>query len=375
MMDILELAERYEEFYVPAFAVKVRGQDLVRELLLTVTRAEIDLKEKTAGRFSFTVANAFDWESSAFVSTQNGRQINLTEYFEFGSETEILIGYGDPARLQAMIQGIITEISTSFDEGGNPDLTVSGFDKLHLLTIGKEAKNWEDSRDSDAVRELLDVTGLRLDIQETTPIKQRIDKAQQTSMDFIIEIADANSVTFYVRGDTFYFGPRRDSERVDLELEWGRGLLSFSPEANLAMQVGNVEVRGVSAEEGELIVGQASAGEETDSDSGSTSGSQQVSRAMETDTTITIRTGIRTQEEADRLAQAILDERSQDFVQGIGESIGLPEIVPNINISIQGLGQPFSQNYYISAAKHTISASGYRTSWNAKQNNVEESGR
>ena len=372
-MDIIELATKYKEFYAPAFTVKVNGRDLVRELFLTVTTAEVDLKEKTAGRFSFTVANAFDWEPGAFVSTQDDRQINLTENFEFGSQVEMLLGYGDPATLQSMLKGMITEISTSFNEGGNPELTVSGFDKLHLLTLGKEAQYWEKSRDSDAVKDLVSITGLTMNIEETTPVKQRIDKAQKTSMQFIQELVENNSTTFYAKGDTFYFGPRKESETIELELEWGKGLLSFSPEANLAMQVGNVEVRGVSAEEGELIIGRASAGEETDSGSSGSSGSEQVSRAMDTDTTITLRTNIRTQEEADRLAQAILDERSQDYIQGNGESIGLPEIVPNINISIQGIGQPFSQTYYISSARHAISASGYMTSWNARQNSLQES--
>ena len=372
METILTLAKTYEEFYVPAFAVKVNGEDLVRKLFLTVTSAEVDLNEKTVGRFSFTVANAFNWESRAFITAQEESQINLIELFEFGSEVEILLGYGDPTNLPSMINGIITEIGTSFSEGGNPELNISGYDKLHLLTIGKEAKNWEDKSDSEVVEEIVSVTGLSTEITDTIPSKPRIEKAQETSLEFMNKLAERNSSIFYVQNNTFYFGPRKNNPPADIELEWGKGLLSFSPEANLAMQVGNVEVISVSAEKGELITGRASAGKEMNSSSQSASASEQVSRALDVDTTMTVRASVHTQQEADRLAQAILDERSQDFIKGNGESIGLPEIVPNINISIKGIGKPFSQNYYISSAKHSISSSGYKTSWQAEQNNLQE---
>jgi len=46
-------------------------------------------------------------------------------------------------------------------------------------------------------------------------------------------------------------------------LEWGRGLLSFKPEANLAGQVSLVEVRGWNPKTKETFLGTASAGQES----------------------------------------------------------------------------------------------------------------
>ncbi len=372
-MNIIDLGIKYKDFYVPAFKVMVNGKDLVRELFLTVTTTEVDLKEKTAGRFSFTVANAFDWEERSFVSIQNNSRLNLIELFEFGSEVEILFGYGDPSELPLILRGIITEISTSFSEGGIPELSVSGYDKLYYLTIGKETRNWEQKRDSDVVSELVEGTGLSLNVEETIPEKPRIEKGQESDMDFLIKLAERNSFTFYVRENEFYFGARNKNATGDIELEWGKGLLSFSPEANLAGQVGSVEVRSVSAERGELIIGRAFAGDESDTRPRARSGSEHISGALNNQPSITVRASVHTQEEADRLAQAVLDERGQNFITGNGESIGLPEILPDINLEIKELGQPFSQIYYINGAKHTINGSGYKTSWNAEQNRLEES--
>ena len=57
-----------------------------------------------------------------------------------------------------------------------------------------------------------------------------------------------------------------------------------------------------------------------------------------------MRAAVHTQAEADARAKAILDERAQDFVTGSGECIGLPEIVPDINVALGGLGRGVQQD-------------------------------
>ena len=54
-MNLLELDQRenYGGFYVPAFQVKMAGQDLVRDLNLAVTSVEVDLRENRPKLYSF----------------------------------------------------------------------------------------------------------------------------------------------------------------------------------------------------------------------------------------------------------------------------------------------------------------------------------
>ena len=75
-------------------------------------------------------------------------------------------------------------------------------------------------------------------------------------------------------------------------------------------------------------------------------------------------------QQADRWAEAILKKRSEGFVQGSGESIGLPEIRIDENIKLGGLGKPFSKVYYIEQATHTINTSGYRTTFRIKDTTI-----
>ena len=84
-MRLAEFAKQYGNFTVPTFQVLVAGVDLVRELLLSVPSAEVDLKQKASGRFSFKVTNAFNWEERTFVGGKGERTLDLLELFAYGT--------------------------------------------------------------------------------------------------------------------------------------------------------------------------------------------------------------------------------------------------------------------------------------------------
>jgi phage protein D len=367
-MNLLALEQEYDGFYAPLAIVTVGKKDIVRHHFLSLTRVEVDLKERAAGHFTFNVANAFDWESREFVAGAGRDRVDLIELFAFGSSVEIAFGYRDAERARTLLRGTISEVRTSFSEGGVPELTVSGLDRLYPLTVGKASGTpMENARDSEMVQRLVGKTGLSLDVRPTEPQRPRIEQTQQAGMSFLERLAKRNGATFYVQGDRFYFGPRNNEKTGILELGWGKGLLSFSPQANLAEQVESVEVRSRSASTGEEIVGRASRGSESGRDPGKRSGPEQVARAVNNQPALVVRAPAHTQAEADTLARSTLEERAQKFVTGDAESIGLPEIVPDINLTLSGLGKTFSKTYYVKSAKHKLDGSGYRTSFSVEE--------
>ena len=84
-----ELAQEHADFYVPTFTVLVGERDVVRELFLAVSSVQLDLKERTPGQFSFTVANAFDLKRREFVAMRGDQPIDLFELFAFGSPVRV----------------------------------------------------------------------------------------------------------------------------------------------------------------------------------------------------------------------------------------------------------------------------------------------
>ena len=149
-------------------------------------------------------------------------------------------------------------------------------------------------------------------------------------------------------------------------LEWGRGLLSFTPEFNIAEQITKVEVRGWDIASKKEIVGTATAGEEPGRDSGRRSGGEVLKQVCRDQGELKVRKPVFSQQEAKRAAEAILKKRSELFVQGSGESIGLPEIRANTLIELTGMGKPFNKKYYVEQCTHTISTAGYRTTFKIK---------
>ena len=71
-----------------------------------------------------------------------------------------------------------------------------------------------------------------------------------------------------------------------------------------------------------------------------------------------VREPVFSQQQADQTARAILKRRAEGFVGGRGESIGIPEIKPNANVTLQGLGDLFSTTFYVQQATHTVDSLG-----------------
>jgi phage protein D len=76
---------------------------------------------------------------------------------------------------------------------------------------------------------------------------------------------------------------------------------------------------------------------------------------------VVIGAAVRTQAEADALAQSLLRSRAYEVITGKAECIGLPDVRPADTMTIAGLGDRFSGTYYVKKVEHEIGSSGYST--------------
>jgi phage protein D len=370
MEQLATLARTYGDFYAPAYAVRLGGADVMRELLIPISQVEVDLTLGTASRFSFTVTDCYDQALQRFRTGSGGDVLRL---LTFGAEIEIGLGYGN-ANLPVMASGMISEIGTSFPEGGSPELTISGFDHGFMLTLGRSSRTWKDALDSDAVHEIASFNNLG-DAIETTKVKHaQIEQNNQSDWQFLVQKLAKRNDEFEVYVDEqrkLHFARRNDKATAVVELVYGEGLLSFKPEANLAGQVSRVELFGWHPGTKKPIVGRASAGEEA-ALSGKSGG--EFLNAFVRDSlkrpTLRIRQPVFTQAEADQRARAVLNDNAKKFLTGEGEAIGLPELRPDRNVQLSRLGPFFSKTYYIETATHKIDTNGYRTRFKVKESGL-----
>jgi phage protein D len=367
-MDLQALASTHGEFYAPAFALRIGVADLVRDLLIPVSQVEADLELGKTGAFSFTVADAYDIEHGGFV-TGTGRP--LLPLLDFGTEIDLCMGYGDAGGLPAVISGVVTSLSTSFPDGGMPELVVEGRDHSFPLTNGKNSRAWTKARDSDAVAEIAGYYNLAANIEPTSEQHEQIEQNQESDFEFLLKLAKRNKFELFVDELRALHFHRPGYDRADVvRLDWGKGLLSFKPEANLGGQVSLVEVRGWDPRRKETILGTARAGEESGAGGGSRSAGERINafvRDPSKQPALRLRQPVFTQSEANQRAKALLNERAENFLTGDAESIGLPEIRPDRNVLLGNLGRPFSKTYYVQQATHKIDANGYRTRFKVKE--------
>jgi phage protein D len=364
-MDLADYSNSNGAFYAPTFQVKVGGQSLTHALGIAVTQVEVDLMLGGAGRFSFTCVNTFDDKQHTFLTTYGQPVLEL---LKFGATVEVALGYGDFSRLSTLITGAITEIGTSFSEGGSPELTVAGYDGLFPMTLGKQSRNWKNITDSGVISNLASEYGLVPVIQSTQEQHAQIEQNQESDLELMKKLADRNHFEFYVSTpNKLYFGEPNDGGDGVVNLLWGRTLLSFKPEANLAAQVSQVEVYGWDPEQKKPIVGKAVAGDESGRDPRRQSGGQRVSAIAKKPPILQVRQPVFTEAEAERRAKAILTDHAKKFLTGEAESVGLPALLPDRNISLGNLGDPFSKTYYIQQTTHKVDSSGYRTRVKVKE--------
>jgi phage protein D len=364
-MDLADLSNPNGGFWAPSFTVKVDGKSLVDELKIGVSQVDVDLSLGAAGRFSFTIVDTFDSEQRKFLSATGKPVLDL---LPFGAAVTIGLGYGDRSRLKPVIQGLITELTTSFSEGGTPELSVAGYDHLFAMTLGKVSKSWKNASDSDIAAQLAKHNNLDTDIQPTKEKRAQIEQNQESDFEFLKKLAERNHYEFYVDAEKkLRFGPPRDKGDGVITLRWGESLLNFKPEANLANQIAVVEVYGWDPQKKEAIVGRAEAGQESGHDPQKKSGGEQLSAALFRRPVLQIRQPAFTQAEANERAKAILNDHAKKFLTGEFECIGVSGLRPDRNVKLENLGAPFSKTYYIQQTTHKVDGSGYRTRVKVKE--------
>lgn len=358
-----QLERAYQNFYAPAYQLVVDGQNILTDLFLEVGSVQVDNTLKGADRFAFTVNSTFDFKTREFE--------HLTDLFAFGNSVEISMGYQDIKSMKLMHRGKITAVQTSFPASGLPQINVSGYDLSYFMTKGKASDNWENAKDSDVVEKLARKHGLTPVVENTRVVHPKIEQVMQSDFEFLEKLAERNGYEFYVFNQDLYFRPPSNNESAVVTLEWGKGLISFAPEINISEQVSKVEVRGWDVAAKKEIVGTAERGKEPGRDANRRSGAEIVDSICPDKTgELKVRIPVFSKQEADRRAFAILKKRSELFVQGSGESVGVPDILADTNIELLGLGKLFSKTYYVEQSTHTVNTSGYHTTFKVKDTTI-----
>ena len=340
-MTLETLVNADHEFHVPRFTVEIDGEsyDETSRLFSDIT---VDRTIDGADHFSLSIATRFDFESGTFVDFD-------WEDFQLGSDVRIELGYGDID--EPMLEGTITEHATDFPAGGAPTITVSGYDRYHQLTHGVSQEQWTDTTDAGIVEEIAEEHNLASTVESTDIEFDTVENEKDSDAAFIEDkLAPRNAgptgpYEIFARPGELVFRSPNDDDEPELTLTYGESLQSFSPQLTEADLPRAIEVRNWDPRSKRDVVGRA------EHDGG--------------EDTRTVQRAVFRQDQAQRIAEAMLHRATHDRIRGTGQTIGLPEIEIGEPIEISRVGR-FSGTYYIEDVTHSIGSNGYTTDFTVR---------
>ncbi|NLL17600.1 MAG: hypothetical protein GX262_01085 [Clostridia bacterium] len=340
------LANKYGNFLVPAYKVKVNGIDTITTMKLDVEELVVTLSLNAASSTIIKFANLYDEESSSFKSEVKNK-------FKLGTIVEVEVGYLSDTTM--VFKGYVAGLGVEFER--YPLLTVQLMDARRLMMAsGKKQLLHEVKNYSDAFRTVMsNYSKLCTPVVDATDDNLESPLAQTTN--------DYNFVTkeligkgkapreFFILGDKAYFRKPAKVTSPVMTVKKGRELLAFSMMASyLDMKV---VVSGYDAKAQKAIMATAAA----------KSPSSQSSIISSPPEIYFVDPDADTPEKAKTRATAIAEREIKQTITGSGMLVGLPEVVPGRFLQVESLDSMVNKKYYITEVVHTIDTESFTTTF------------
>ncbi len=277
-----------------------------------------------------------------------------------GDQCVISLGYYEE-ELNQVIIGNVTSVKANRKEYSRKLYEVSGFDGLQALTRGRRRRSWEQIKDSEIAELIAGECGLGADVDDSGIVHPYIVQNNVNNLTFLYERARRLGFEVKVVDRNLVF-KRATKTSSGVTLRWnvdGRdGDTSILQRCNFDTSTMNVVekvvVRGYDRDTGKPII--ASSSDLLRQNMGDTDATS-YAQAYNLDTTIQISDQpVNSTEEAEKLAQSILNQRDNNFLTGRGSCEGNSKLTCGKTVNIKDIGAEMDGEYFISSCRHTLKA-------------------
>lgn len=377
-----------QDFYVPAFKVKV-GQKELREEMADVISVSYTDSLANIDSFDLVVNN---WDEAAKAFDHKAFKYTEKRTFDPWKDVELWMGYirnGKDER-KRMLLGEITTLTPNFPSSGPPTLTVSGLNLFHRFRTKQDTRAFFEQQDTEIAKTLVDEIAaevrkrvpnvqLKLNDKDYEANRKKEQKIPYLVMDnqypirFLMERARRIGYELSIteateegkRLVTFNFRPSKSVKQSVYTLEWGISLISFQPSLRTADQVAEVTVRGWDPKSKAKIEEKATRTDLLNEGVVQPTDLDLADPILGQKLEIICDRPIQNKEEAKRLASDKLRQIMQDMVEARGRTMGLPTLVAGTKVDIRKLGR-FSGTYLLTSTTHVIGERGYTTDFTAR---------
>jgi phage protein D len=378
-----------QDFYVPAFRVRVRGRELLQAeydvLSVTYTDSDTDMDS-----FDLTINN---WDPDGKGPGKGWFKYSDTDVFDPWQDVELSMGYYNSGNddLETMLVGEIVRMTPNFPESSPSTMTVHCVNLLQRFRTTQVTKDYFQKQDSWIARDL--VQGIAKDIRQKLPsldLKvdddeisrnlgnenpiEHLNVHQQYAVNFLFARSREIGYDIWLEENTqgsrrqviFHYAPSKYTLKPTYILEWGKSLMSFQPSFATGNQPDQVIVRYWNPKTKQKFEGTATRADLAQDgviDPTADFGVKQGPLSQKTDLVTNL--VVQSDDEAKTAAKRRLRILAQGLIQGKGKTVGLPDLRSGNKIRIVGLGR-YDGLYHVTGTTHSIGDGGYTTEFSAR---------
>ncbi len=276
-------------------------------------------------------------------------ELSNTDLFIPGSEIEIKAGYHSDE--ESIFKGIVISHGIKIRDGASA-LIVECKDPAVKMTVGTKSAYFYESTDSDIIEQLVaNYSGLSADVEATNVTHKELVQYQTSDWDFLMLRAQANGkLGFVENGNIQIKEPNLSQEPVET-VAYGATMLAFDGEIDARDQLKKITAYSWNAGDQELIETEAA---DANVNLNGNLSKRELSEIINLDNLKLKHGG---QLNTDQLQQwADAKARVQELARNRGRVrfIGIPQVKPDTIIKLEGVGNRFNGNAYITGVRHEI---------------------
>lgn len=275
-----------------------------------------------------------------------------------GKEIELFAGH--QSNEDSIFKGIIVKHGIAVRRNGSSQLKLECKDKAFKMTLGRKSAYFKDAKDSDIASDLLGKYNLSVvKIEDTTRKHTEMVQYDSSDWDFLLGRMDVNGKLVLVNdGKVEIKGPDFSASPV-LTLQYGATVHEFDAEMDVRNQYAAVKAMAWDYSNQEVLEKDAAEPAKV-KDNGNISASQ-LAQVTGLDKLELRHAGNITSEELQAWADACWQKSRFAKIRGRVSFDGFAKIKTGDLVALQGLGDRFNGNVFVSGVRHDLSEGGWVT--------------
>lgn len=329
----------------PTFTILVDGEEIPREYQVSAVSVIKQVNQIATARI---VLLDGDPASGDFV-------ISSSDLFIPGREIEVTGGYH--SHEEPLFKGIITGHGIKARQNRPSFLTIECRHKAFRMCLFRRSAFFSEMKDSDVFAQLAEGYSIDHDIDATNIDYEELVQYNCSDWDYLLTRAEANGMQVFTNDEQLKVSAPDFSGEPALALEYGATMLEFEAQVDARDQLQSVQSEGWDAAGQELL---SSDGEAESVVTPGNLAATDLAQVAEQAAPVQKHGGQLKEDELQAWSDARLLKSRLSKVQGRAKCSGV-NLQPGDLVDLQGVGERFNGNAFISGVRHEFSSGPWTT--------------